>query len=321
MANTLADIADQLASSYGPSGICMNSDEDMRKLLAEVNEVIPVLAKRIDAKGTLTPLTTIPVHGGYCWLPYDCLEARAAFFNGCAVTHRDQWYEWQMGSLSECSGRQCGPRDMVDLGDGWAIPFTWPNHHFDSRLGLVAEHDGDAGVKVQVRVKDRYGNETEEFLELPADQQMVETESVVTDVKFFRKGPTKGAIRMYVTYSTGERTLAARYQPRLRVASFRKKKLPQSWGDCDGELTLVAKMRFIPLVSEFDPLPIDDVEALSFGMQALESKRNRDYQAYNSALQLAVNELQRQRGDEQSAGVVSQMVVRSPVGGSRKRFY
>lgn len=321
MSCTLADIADQIASSFGSGGICVNSDEDLHKLLVELNEALPLLLKRLDSKGSIARWT-VPVSGGIFALPHDCLEVRQAFLNGSAVEMRDQWYEGgTLGREFSCTGRQCGPRDLLDAGDGHAIPFEWPNHHFDSRLGLVAEHDADAGVKVQVRVKDRYGNEVEEFLELPTDQRMVETESVVTDVKFLRKGSTKGAVRAYITYSTGARTLAARYQPRVQVASFRKKRLPTVWGNCDGELSLLGKVRFLPLVSEFDPLPICDASSISFAMQALEARRNRDYANYNAALALGVNELLKELSNEQSAGAVTQMRVRSPIGGSRKRFH
>jgi hypothetical protein len=319
MACTLADIADQIAGSYGSGGLCITSQEDMDNLRTALNEAIPLLMKRLDAKGTVSSWT-VPVHGGIIALPHDCLEVRQAFLNGCAVELRDEWYEGQIGFQGGCTGQQCGPRDLRDLGDGFAIPFEWPNHHFDSRLGLVAEHDADAGTKVQVRVRDRYGNEIEEFLELPSDQQMVQTESVVTDVKFLRKGATKGGVRAYVAYSTGERTMAARYQPRVQVASFRKKRLP--WAGCSGELTILGVMRFLPLVSEFDPLPICDTAALGFALQAIESKKNRDYQNYNAALQLATNELLKELSSEQSAGVTSQMQVRGPFGRSvgRRRW-
>jgi hypothetical protein len=190
------DLFPLIASSYGSSGMCPAngvdfSDSQKGELLLALNQSLPMLMKRLDAKGTLARWT-VPVRGGVFCLPPDCLDVRQAFVNGCELNLRDQWYEGQIGhKVGPCSHSCSGP-DLIDMGDGYAIPEEWPGHHHDVRYGIAAENDEDAGKTVQVKLKDRYGNVQEETLTLLPYQQLAITESAVTDVVFQHKGLTKG---------------------------------------------------------------------------------------------------------------------------------
>jgi hypothetical protein len=105
----------------------------------------------------------------------------------------------------------------------------------------------------------------------------------------------------------------ARYASGVTTPTYHKKKLPVSFGCCSGELSIIGKIRFTGLTSEFDTLPICDGMALSFGLQALTHLRNKDLANYNAALTLAISELEKEMRDIQPAGAVSQMSVVSPM--------
>jgi hypothetical protein len=308
------DLLPLIASSYGESGICFdeNNEEQIRDMLFDLNQALPMLMKRLDAKGTLSRWE-VPVCGGIFGLPLDCLDVRQVFVNGCAVTLRDQWYEGQIGhKLSSC-GLFCGSSDLIDMGDGYATPEPWPAQNQDARYGVMAEADSDAGKVVQIKGKDRYGNDVEEEIVLLAQQQVASSQSALTSLTFQHKGVTDGAVVGFVTYPARSSERILRLPSATRTASFHRKKLPLSFGCSDGVLSILGKLRFTPLVNKTDVMPICDEMALSFALQALTALRGRRLDDYNSSLLLAVNELSRELEDIHPAGVISQMSVKSPV--------
>lgn len=319
------DLFPLIAPSYGDGGLCpadgVNfSATQKQQLLNELNKVIPALMKRIDSKGTLARWI-VPVHGGCFCLPMDCVDVRQAFLNGCSLEIRDQWYEGRIGyRLNGGSGLWCGSADLIDVGDGYAIPEEWPSNHFDVRYGVMAEDPSDAGSTVQVKFKDRYGHTKEETLTLLAHQQVAATESAVTNIVYQNKGITNGAVVGFVTYSTGVTSRIVRIPKNIAAPSFHKKKLPMSFGHCSGELSIIGKMRFIPLQSEYDTLPICDPMALSFGLQAISALNRRDPQGYNTALTLAINEIQKELSDVQPDAAVTQIQIRPAIQFRRKCF-
>lgn len=311
------DVMPLVASSLGESGMCPQgpngefTEEQQQEFLTDLNQMLPMLIKRMDSKGTLTRWE-VPVNAGVFALPPDCLEVRQAFLNGCAVTLRDQWFEGRIGhKVTDCH-RHCGGPDLIDVGEGYAIPEKWPCHIQDTRFGLYAENDEDAGKTVQVRYKDRYGAAVEEALELQSNQQITSTEGVVTDVTFIHKGVTSGAVVGVVTYTGKKPDRLMRIPANVASPSYHWKKLPATFRNCTGVLSIIGKIRFTPLTSITDPLPICDEMALSFGLQALSAMKNRQYDEFNAALSFSVNELLKAEGNLQSAGTVIQMAVKSP---------
>lgn len=318
------DVFPMIASSYGSSGMCPEgadgefSEEQQQELLTALNQMLPMLIKRLDTTGTLARWE-VPVEGGIFSLPPDCLEVRQAFLNGCAITIRDRWFEGRIGHRLQKCDRWCGSSDLIDIGDGKSIPVPWPSHIQDTRYGVYAESDEDAGKPVQVRYKDRYGHAQEEALTLLPNQQITSTEGVLTDLTYQNKGVTAGAVVGMIQYGgRSERLLRMPFN--VASPSFHWKKLPMSFGNCCGELSIIGKIRFTPLTSVTDPLPICDEMALSFGLQAANAMKNRNYDIFNTALSFAINELLKSEGDLQSAGTVIQMAVKSPAR-FRTRYY
>lgn len=311
-----SDLFATVAPAYGESGMCPAgtdfSDDQKRELLLWMNQSIPMLMKRIDGVGSLARWT-VPVWGGEFSLPPDCVDLRQAFLNGCALELRDQWFEGRIGyKIADCP-LWCGGPDLIDIGDGYSIPEPWPAYIQDCRYGLMAEEDADAGTRVQVKLRDRYGNEQTEWVELLPSQQVAQTENAVTDILFQHKGVTKGAVVGFNTFVNGTQRRILRIPASVVSPSYHRKRLPQTFGNCSGELSIIGKLRFTPLVSEFDTLPICDGTALYWGFRALAALRRNDPAGYNDAVTLAVNEINKSLQDVHPPAAVTQMAVQSPL--------
>lgn len=312
-----SDVFEAVAPMVGDGGVCPDNDEGKTEIIKVLNLATEALMKRLDAKGTLWEWH-LPVSVGCIGLPDDVLEVRQAWLDGQSMRLRDEWWQGALsvglrGNWSGPNIVHCGGGDLIDLGDGHASPINWPDHA-NTKLALVAENEGDAGQKVQVKFLDEYRNEQEEFLELPGDLQPVISESHVMHLTFLRKPVTKGAVKAYVYYDhKGLRNGFAYYRAKTTTASFRRKKIPN--GYCGGGTLLIkAKRRFQPISSETDQLVICDKQALGWGVQAIAAQRRKDAQEYNEFLTLAVNELEKELQDGQAAGASGQVQYISPFG-------
>lgn len=306
------DLFEVLQAHVGEGGMCVSTDADKQKIIRELNEALPMIMKRLDAVGTLWSWKTSEYAGCFC-LPFDCLEARQVFTDGRVLALHDEWYEGRLwGGIEGYDG--CPGSSLIDMGDGFPIPYAWPRH-FDARFGVVALNDNDAGEIVRVEVTNRYGHKIMEELVLQTDQQITWTDSPVTDVTFLKKPVTQGMVGTYIFYpQTNRRIKITTLMPSVTLPSYRKKKLPPGCSCC-GEVVIKGKRRFIPIVSEWDPLPVCDQDALMFAFHALAARKRGDLNDYNSQLTFAVNELTKQLQDANSAGIVSQMQFISPMGG------
>lgn len=303
---------DTLAPHIGEGGICVRTEADKQLVIRNLNEALPMLMKRLDAEGTLWSWK-VPEHNGCFCLPLDCLESRQVFTDGAALEMHDQWYEGRLSGYLEGSGC-CPGSALIDVGDGFPIPYAWPPH-FDARFGVVALNANDAGQVLRVRVTNRYGHEVAEELTLLPDQETVWTESPVTDVRFIKKPVTQGMVGLYIYYPQTDRRIKVTTLPaNITIPSYRKKKMPQGCSCC-GEVVIKGKRRFIPIVSEFDSLPICDQDALMFSLHAIAARKRGDLNEYNSQLTFAVNELQKELANTNSAGISTTINFASPFAG------
>lgn len=308
------DLMPLVASSYGESGMCFDPTDESQvaELLFAFNQVLPLLMNRLDAKNTISEWEEI-VQFGTFGLPYDCVEVRQVFLNGRSLTLRDRWYEGRRGYKFNTGNQCCGSMDLVDMGDGYATPSPWPAHMQDARYGIMAESDEDAGTEVQIKGKDRYGNYVEETLTALPYQQVASTQSALTDLTFQHKGITTGAIVGFVTFPNQPNLRILRIPANVESPSYRRKKVPTAWGGCSGVVSIIGKKRFIPLTKATDEMPICNVAAISWGLQALSAMKRKDTSGYVQGLELSLNELIRELNDSSPAGVVTQARVQSPL--------
>ena len=288
----LGDIIEYIAERSGEGGTC-TTPQGRAYVLKQVNQAIPILLRRIDAAGSLWSWR-VTLRSQTFTLPADCLEPRQVWLNGCAIGQRDEFYQGQLG-VGQCSGAPwvCAGAQLIDLGDGFALPYDWPDHHKDTRYGLTAESDDDAGKTVHLRLKNQHGDTVDEDLVLLPDQQMAVTVNVVTDVLYQNKGQTTGSIRGSVVYpQLGSTAWIGTFAPQVIAPTYRKKKIPMCYpcGTCP-TLEVLGKLRFYPIRTELDPLPICNEEALGFAVQALFESRNNRFEDADAALGRALQSL------------------------------
>lgn len=327
MAVLAKDLFEELAPHVGDSGVC---PDDSAAIIKDLNEVVPMLIKRMDSLGSL-PQWCVPAVGGCFALPPDCLEVRTILLDGFPLVQRDQWYQGKLGIglLDGCVWRgancnqnsfirTCNFRNVIDLGDDYAIPLPWPNDS-NGKLGLKAENDADASAVVQVDILNEYGDVIRNDISLSRNQQIAISDSFVRDIPFIRKPVTKGNVIGYYVCPNGRTEKLFTIAPRVVTPKWRRKKLPTQF-PCGrhGTILIRGKIRFTPLISEDDVVIMDDVKALQFGCRALAAMKRDDRVAYNENLALAVNELNMQLNDASSNAVVSQASVVSPFGRAAK---
>lgn len=325
MSCQIGDVIDFVGPYTGESGTCTEGNPQGRSfVIGEINKAIPILLSRLDSKGTLFEWK-VCVNSQTFTLPYDCLEPRQAWLNNQSLVQRDEFYQGQLG-VGQNSGAPwvIGGNQLIDLGDGFSLPYDWPNHT-DTHYGLVAENNQDAGTVVRVRLLDQHGSEVFEDITLLPDQQVAVSQNIVTNITYQHKGQTNGAVRGYIVYpQLGTTAWIGTFPGVVIVPSYRKKKIPANYscngfnGGSTGTLVIKGKLRYFPVRSELDPIPISNALALGYACQTLYLSRNGERQAANEALEFAVNELERELQDNQSNSTVTQIQVMAPWG--RNRF-
>lgn len=314
MPTTVQDVIEYVSSFVGENGVCGTDPSQYPFIIHELNGAIPLLMKRLDAKGTLHQWKQY-ISSQTFTLPYDCLEIRQAWLNNISLRQRDSFYQGELGVGIQCSGPfQCWGHDLIDLGDDFALPYDWPNH-FDTHYGLVAESNADAGTQVTVRFYNRLGDLLTEQITLLPDQQLAITVSDVREVVFQSKGVTNGAIRGYIYYpQTNQRVWNGTFPSFVSIPRYRKKKLPHCFGNCSFPSTLVftGKVRYFPVQNVLDEIPISDQYALGYACKALTAMKNSRFDEANTALTLGVNELDKQLEDESSRASITQIQVSPP---------
>lgn len=307
----------------GDGGLCASSESDKSKIMAALNLAQETLLKRLDSKGVLTRWCR-PVWGGCFALPSDCYAVRQAWLNGRTMQMRDEWWEGQLsvGIQSDApawfggSGvLTCyGNENLVDMGEEYPIPNPWPSHK-NVKLSIVAESPGDAGKEVLVRYLDVYGHQQDEALVLKGDSQPVWTAQNVSDVVNISKPVTNGGLRLFIRYDwhdEGRSRQIAWIAPEVTSPRWRRMKVPGRFPTgCNGTILLKGKQRFVPLTKETDLLFISDKQALRFGVQALAAQERKDPQEYNTYIQFAVNELEKELADSSSAAASGQIQFNS----------
>lgn len=315
------DLFEGLAPHVGDSGVC---PDDSAAILKDLNEVIPMLIKRLDAKGTIFQWC-VPAATGCFGLPHDCLEVRTILLDGFPLVQRDQWYEGKLSvgnrdcqwGGANCNAnlivRSCAWQNVIDVGD-YATPEPWPECN-NAKIGFKAEDDSDANLVITVNLQNEYGDDIQEDITLLKNQQISQSASFVKEIKFIRKPVTKGNVIGYVVWPDQRLIKFFTIHPRVMSPQWRRKKLPRQYR-CGrhGTILIKGKARFIPLVSENDVVIIDDLKALQFGARAIAAMKRDDRVAYNENVALAVNELEKQLEDASSAATVGQMQLVSPFG-------
>ncbi len=297
------DLIDALANATNDSGVGVCTPEGRAEVLRDLNLSCQALIKRIDSEGTLFDWY-IPVQQGCIALPQTIREARYVVLNGEPLRQRDEWYIGKVGNNQFQNG--CSAAECLDVGD-YVIPSPLPKAR-GIRIALVALNDADAGKVCTVEVTDEYGNPQKEDLTLLGQQAPAIMSSVAYDVTYFLKPKTVGNVSLQLHYDDGQRFYHCHYLPETEEGMFRRKALPRRFWGCN-IAKVKGKIRYTPITSEDQIVPFNDIIALGFAQQAMAAWRRRDTEQYNLLMGQALNELNIQMKDADSARNVRQLVV------------
>lgn len=313
----LQDVVDDVAPNVGDAGT--DPVVGLPLIVTAVNRAQKLLIHRLDSKGTVWP-RCVPVCEEVFALPPEFLEVRSVLVDGKPTVQRDQYFE-SNGHIGHRGGgpshgnwsHYCDGRELLDLGDLWAIPTLLPQIA-GAHLALTAQLSSDAGEIITLQILNRYGDWTQETLVLPTDQQMVFTTSECYDVRFVVKPVTTGNVNVYLVSPDNTYTLEAIYGSKVTHPSYRRKRLPRR--DHKNKPTIVrimGKLRFYPALDLLDQLVIGNSEAIVWAVKAITAQTIGDVASYASYLEAAVVELLNELRDDESEATVSPIEVRTGV--------
>ncbi|HUD75913.1 MAG TPA: hypothetical protein VMQ76_12650 [Terracidiphilus sp.] len=321
----LSEVLDAVAPNVGDSGACVSTDR--QKVVDAINRSQRLLITRLDSKGTVWP-RCVPVCKEVFALPPEFVEVRSVMVNGHPAIQRDQYFEGNanIGHRGEASHWQhyCHGHELMDLGDGWAIPTLLPQIP-DAHLALTCQLNNDAGVVVNMQVLTRYGDWVTEPITLLADQKMAYTQNDCYDVRFAVKPLTVGNVNVYQVAPNNMYTLQAIYGPKVTSPSYRRKRLPKPdhhRPSCRHDtLKLMGKLRYYPAEADSDQLIIGNLDAIIWGVKAVTAQTMGSADDYQSFLALAEQELLNELRDDESEATVSPVEVSTGVSFNSRRSH
>jgi hypothetical protein len=295
------DLIEDLAPMTNDSGVSVCSATGRAQVLRDLNLGCQALVKRIDSEGLLFDYY-IPVNEGCIALPQTIREARYIVLNGVPLRQRDEWYIGKVGNNQFNNG--CSAAECLDLGD-FVIPKSLPKVR-GIRIALVATNAADAGKICTVEVTNEYGVPVKEDIMLLGAGAPAIMNSVAYDVTYFLKPKTVGEVSLQLHYDDGQRFYFCHYLPETEEGMFRRKAIPRRFHGCN-IAKVKGKMRYIPITSEDQIVPFNDIIALGFAQKAIAAWRRGDDEQYQTKLGEALNELQKQMMDGDSPRNVRQV--------------
>lgn len=189
-------------------------------------------------------------------------------------------------------------QDLVDKGDHWPVMFDIPeSYEVDGetytpsgmRLLAVSQEQEDAGKTILVRgfadtgvevrtdgtageelTIHRYGAGVDGLLVGFWDKQLVPSTAAYTDVTRVVKPRTRGYVTLYAVDTINNYMyFLAKYHPDETVPSYRRYQITNACCSNYTNILALVKLRYVPLVSAEDVLPIDSLQALKFMIMAL----------------------------------------------------
>lgn len=323
----LSDVLYPVAPNVGDAGACVSTDTP--RIVDYINRAQRLLITRLDSKGTVWP-RCVPVWREFFALPPEFLEVRSVMVNGRPAIQRDQYFEGgpnhghRGGDLGW--SHYCHGHELMDLGDGWAIPTVLPQIP-NAHLAISCQSNTDAGQVVNVQLQNRYGDWITEPLTLQTDQQMTFSANDCYDVRFVQKPITTGNVNVFLVAPDNSYSRQAVYGPKVTNPSYRRKRLPRRrdnapW-NCPQIVKIMGKLRYVPAEEPSDQLIIGNLDAIIWGVKAITAQTMGDTASYDAFLAEAVNELLQELRDDESEATISPITVSTGVSfnGNRRRHH
>lgn len=162
-------------------------------------------------------------------------------------------------------------------------------------------------------------------LTLAAQTPIAQTTTLVTKTTSVTRQATQGMAYVYqFDPATSDLIMLAAYEPNETNPRYRRSTISNmcalpnktdSYGRRVGQVEALVKLAYIPVVNENDFLLIDDLDALSMGIQATKEQEARNFEAAEVCFVQAIRELNMGDRDKQPG---NQTVIKVNVMGSRR---
>ncbi len=294
----------QLKASRIPQvlGLCPSDP----RMLEYVNEAMERLMSRGKFKGTYQKYRICASSSCITW-PRQIETIESLAICDQPVRIRNEWFEFLEFGTGLQSGSGCGSQ-MFDRGTACAFNDI---AGVNKKIKVYADVAESAGAKILLQGYDENGA----WIRTLVGDEWVDGEYVVLAVspgtlstKIFssltgvQKPDTNCVVRLYEynTDDTTQRAIAI-YEPDETVPQYRRSLIAGlgTGGCCNSEcetkaVTVMAKLRFIPVARDTDYLPIGNLAAVKDMCQSIRKMENNLFEEAKAYEASAVNELERE---------------------------
>lgn len=279
-------------------------------LADRINTACELLLTEQNHKGSIDRVAFV-VTDGILSLPrqyFGCLGTTIEEWPRPIYNH---WYEFIGGGPGESDQAYAS---VLDLGDRYPTALDVASVDEDGcRLKVVSELSEDSGLQILIRGLDAdteavwstvEGERLEgEYVDLATAGTT--SSATFTTVSVVLKPITKGKVYLYAVSTTD--VLIATYDPAEERPSYRRYRVPE----CDDEevnVVALCQRRHVDLRDDNDPLPVENLNALTNAMLALQYKDNNDLERYQQYLNAGKDLLQKEQRRAQPAHTYPPMV-------------
>jgi hypothetical protein len=279
------------------------------KALDAINKASMILVDEAHWKHTLVRLR-VATYNNCLALPYFLESVLKVNFCTSRGLVQGQWYEFLDAGPGTMGGWSDAGPDLVDLGDGW--PTMFPITHGDNARNIIAisTESADVGKQLRIRGLDSYKNEIAPTV--PGEllnifrwkdgvegsinaHEIVHTSNEFLEISSVVKEQTSGYVTLYA-YDPSDHGmwLLAKYAPYETNPSYRRYRITATNEDSQECITALCKMRYVPLVHDADPLPIQNLMAYEWMCKAIHKFEHDELDAGLRFKALALRELEKQ---------------------------
>lgn len=297
---TYGSVKEQLAR-VTQNGMCATNPQ----LLARVNEAQERLLNKGLYAGTYGRYS-VCVYGGCITLPREFESIVGYNFGQVPGQVYNEWYEFM------ANGPGIAPAgDWKHLIDRGYVPTFRPLD--DQRyIKIYTDLNESSSATLLLRGSDNFNNriQTQENGQYIDGERLVLQNAPVTSTSAFReidsisKTPTKGWVRIYaVDPDTGKEGCIAILAPDETLPMYRRYAIP-GYENTDGTIcTVLAKRKFIPIISDDDDLIVSNLGALKMMLIAIEKEENNNLEDAMKYELKAVDLLKEELNEVQGASI------------------
>lgn len=278
------------------------------------NDAVRRLMRRGDFDGTIVPIHVCVTRGCVVWPRYvgeirkmnlcrHGIEVKNLWDNFLPYNQpwnrrgwgNNFWLGWMHGSTRATNGAR-SPVFQDIMGDGRTVR-AYPATPLDNNKTIRIFGVDNNGQQLMTQGVGGWSDGITLTLKTP----YVESTQLVRRIDRVLKDPTQGPVRLYA-YNQSSAVLEelATYAAGETAPSYLKQQLHlPCCGDCSTTHTVIAlvKLQYVPVVTDDDPVLIDNEDALKFMFQAINAGNASDRQTAIGFEQDAVRELNLQLGD------------------------